>query len=283
MKEFNELIQAQFDKMCATGKLFRSQISGQQVWDMWINGFLPKNNPIFRDPNSTMHNCNLCHNFIHRYGNIVAIDENYNVMTIFDVIPPEEFTDSANIISNKLKQSLISEVFFETLKELTFLPYESCSKTNEKFKLGVDKNVKRYTKEEAEKFGVVQPNEIRTFNHLHLFLPKQFVDCGSKSVESIMAEYRDSKNVFQRAMQEISLDTLHLVRDLISQGSLLDGLTHAYKIEQIIPLKQQYDTLSSNLQSNWCWINSYKLPFAKFKNELIGVLCSELAEGKELN
>ena len=24
------------------------------------------------------------------------------------------------------------------------------------------------TKEEAEKYGVVQPNEIRTFNHLHL-------------------------------------------------------------------------------------------------------------------
>lgn len=96
-----------------------------------------------------------------------------------------------------------------------------------------------------------------------------------------MAEYRDAKNVFQRAMEEIPLDTLNLVKDLIIQRSLLDGQTHLYKVEQFIPLKQQYDVVIN--KDSWCWVNSYKLPFAKFKNELIGVLCSELAEGKELN
>jgi hypothetical protein len=84
-------------------------------------------------------------------------------------------------------------------------------------------------------------------------------------------------------MEEISIDTLNLVRDLINQGSLLDGQTHLYKIEQIVPLKREYDKLAASKRDSWCWINSYKLPFAKFKNELIGVLCSELAEGKELN
>ena len=59
--------------------------------------------------------------------------------------------------------------------------------------------------------------------------------------------------------------------------------THLYKIEQFIPLKQQYDSTSADKRSNWCWVNSYSLPIAKFKNELIGVLCTELAEGKELN
>lgn len=52
MIEFNKLIQAQFSKMCATGKLFRSSVTGQQVWDMYLNGFTPEHNPIFRDPNS---------------------------------------------------------------------------------------------------------------------------------------------------------------------------------------------------------------------------------------
>ena len=54
-----------------------------------------------------------------------------------------------------------------------------------------------------------------------------------------------------------------------------------YKIEQIIPLKEQYDTVAN--KDSWCWVNSYKLPIAKFNNELIGVLCSELSEGEELN
>lgn len=283
MKNFTEILQVQFDKMCATGKLFRSSITGHQVWDLYINSFTKEQNPIFRDPNSTTHNCNLCHNFLNRYGNIVALDEANNIISLFSLPECGEYTDIAKILNTKLCSAPIQDVFFETFNELNSLPYESCSKQNAVFKLGIEKNVKRYTKEEAEKFGVVKPNEIRTFNHLHLSLPKQFVDMSGKSVEALMGEYRDAKNVFQRAMQEISLDTLNLVKDLINQGSLLDGQTHLYKVEQFITLKKMYDNIHTNYQNNWCWATSYKLPIAKFRNELIGVLCSELTEGKELN
>lgn len=285
MDRFNPLIQAQFDKMCSTGKLFRSSLTGNQVWDLYINSFEKEYNPIFRDPNSSTHNCNFCKNFIRRYGNIVALDEKLNIVTMFDVEDdaPEDYKSVAKKLTKELKAAGISEVFFETLNDLKSLPYESVNKNSEKFKLGIDKNVKRYTKEEAELYGVVKANDIVTFNHIHLYLPKEFVYMESKSIEALMAEYRDAKNVFQRAMAEIPLDTLNLVRDLINQGSLLDGQTHLYKIEQIIPLKKQYDELSPKKREKWCWVNSYKLPFAKFKNELIGVLCSELAEGKELN
>lgn len=283
MIEFNKLIQAQFAKMCVTGKLFRSTVTGQKVWEEYIGGFKPEHNPIFRDPNSTSHNCNLCNNFIRRYGNIVAIDDNYNVITLFDVEVTGEYVDVAKKLSKLLRNSTIGEVFFETFQELNSLPYESCNKNNTTFRLGIESNVKRYTKEEAEKYGVVQPNEIRKFNHFHLDLPKQFVDMSGKSIDQIMAFHRDNKNVFQRAMEEISVDTLKLVRDLIKQGSLLDGTTHLHKVEAMIPLKEEYDRLVTTKRNNWCWVKSYNFQFAKFKNELIGVLCSELAEGKELN
>ena len=281
MKKFNEKIQAQFSKMCATGKLFRVDLSGQQVWDLYLKSF--DNDPTFRDPNSSTHACNTCNNFIRRYGNIVSIDENYKTMTIFDVDAEDEFIPVAKALSGALKKATITEVFFETFEELNKLPYEKCTKKSPLFQLGVDKNNKRYTKEEVEKFGVVNTDDVYTFNHMHLFLPNTFVDKTGESVESIMGEYRDAKNVFQRAMETISLDTLNLVKDLINQGSLLNGTTHLFKIEQIIPLKKQYDELAASDRNNWCWVASYKLPFAKFRNELIGTLCSELAEGKELN
>lgn len=284
MKEFNKLIQARFNEMSKNGKLFRSSVTGQQVWETYLAAFPKEQDPIFRDPNSSVHNCNLCKNFIRRYGNIVALDEQYNIVTMFDVSSSkEEFVNVTLRLTSLLKNAPISEVFFETYDELNFLPYESCTKAQVLYKLGIDKNVKRYTKEESDKYGVVKPNEIRTFDHMHLYIPAQFVDKTGKSVEQVMANYRDAKNVFYRAMQEISLDTLVLVKDLISQGSLLDGVTHLYKIEQIIPLKQQYDNLASSKRENWCWVMSYNLPYAKFKNELIGVLCSELSEGEEIN
>jgi len=283
MVELTKKIQAKFAEMSKTGKLFRTELTGDKIWDLYINSFSKEDNPIFRDPASTSKNCNHCKNFIRRYGNIVSIDENYNVVTMFDVDAENEFENTVKILSEAIKTAKITEVFFETFNELNSLPYESCTKSSKKFQLGVASNPKRYTKEEAEKFGVVKPDEIRVFNHLHLFVDKEFVDTSGNSVESIMGNYRDAKNVFQRAMETISLDTLRLVKDLINQGSLLDGATHLYKIEQIIPLKEEYDNLSANQRENWCWVKSFKLPFAKFRNELIGVLCAELSEGEELN
>lgn len=283
MKEFNKKIQTKFTEMSKTGKLFRVQLTGQQIWDLYLSSFSKENDPVFRDPNSTSHNCNHCNNFIRRYGNVVSVDAEYGITTMFDVDADEEFKNTAKALSTAIKASKITEVFFETFTELNKLPYESCSKSNTVFQIGTAKNIKRYTKEESEKYGVVKPDEIRTFNHIHLMLDKQFVDVSGSSVEAIMANYRDAKNVFQRAMETISIDTLNLVKDLINQGSLLDGATHLYKIEQVIPMKQEYDKLPESKRDNWCWVTSFKLPFAKFKNELIGVLCTELAEGEELN
>jgi hypothetical protein len=281
MKKFNQQLQKQFAEMCKSGKLFRVSLTGEAVWKLYLESF--ENDPMFRDPESSEHNCNLCKNFIRRYGNIVSVDENFKISTMFDVDAEDEFIPVAKALSDNIKKSKIAQVFFETFAELNILPYEKCTKNSVLFQLGVDKNVKRYTKEEAEKFGVVKPNEIKEFNHMHLFLPKEFVDNTGKSVEQIMGEFRDAKNVFQRAMETISLDTLQLVKDLINQGSLLDGTTHLYKIEQFIPLKEEYHTLPTTKRDNWLWVKSYKLPFAKFRNELIGTLCTELSEGKELN
>lgn len=283
MKNLTTLLQTQFNKMCATGKLFRSEISGRQVWDVYLKAFITDDNPIFRDPESTVHNCNHCNSFIRRYGNIVAIDEHFELITIFDVICEEEYQNSLNEMSKLLKSSKIENVFFETFNDLNSLPYESCNMSQESYKLGTDKNVKRYTKEEAMLYGVVKPNEIKTFHHFSLQLNKEFVKNTRKSIESIMADYRSVNDVFERGMREISLDTLKLVRDLIIQGSLLNGDAHLSKIETFTTFKTFYDKLAEDQKLNWVWQTSYNLSIAKFRNELIGVLCVELSEGKEIN
>lgn len=281
MKDLNNKIQAQFDKMSKTGKLYRVELSGSDVWDIYLKGF--GNDPIFRDPASSEHNCNHCNNFIRRYGNIVSLDENLKLVSIFNVEDTEEYQASMDAMDKAITSSKIANIFLETFEELNSLPYEVCKKNADVFRLGIDKNHKRYTQAEADMYGVVKKDEVRTFNHLHLNLNKLFVDHTKKSIESIMADYRSAKEVFKRGMEEISCDTLVLVRDLINQGSLLDGQTHLFKIEQIIPLATEYKDISEGNKDTWCWEKSRGLAFAKFKNELIGVLCSELSEGEELN
>lgn len=284
-KEFNQKIQQQFAKMCATGKLFRVELTGQQVWDIYINGFSASQNPVFRDPQSSVHNCNTDRHFIKRYGNIVALDENNSIMTMFDIdVAESDFETTVPNLSAWLKEAKIVAPFFESWNEINVLPYEKkISKQQTQFQLGIAEQYKQYTKEEVEKFGVVEQGKVYTFNHFHVFVSAAFIDMGIKSVDSIVGEYRDAKNVFQRGMQEIPLDTLQLVNDLILQGSLLNGDAHLFKIQQFIELKKQYELVPVAQKDNWCWKASYKLPISKFRNELIGTLCVELAEGVELN
>lgn len=283
--EFNRRIQEQFSVMCKTGKLFRSSLSGQELWDLYLGSFKTGNNPVFRDPSSSQHNGNNDNSFMRRYGNIVAVDENNNIISLFDLDLQEDskYYDSALALSSALRTASIKDVFFETFDELKSLPYESCSKNQGVFRLGIASNHKVYTQEEADKFGVVTAGEIYKFNHFHLDLPIEFVDMSSRSVESIMSDFRSSKEVFKRGMDEISLDTLKLVVDLINQGSLLDGQTHLHKVKAMIILKEEYDRLPLSTKDNWSWLASYLFPLARFRNELIGVLCVELFQGEELN
>jgi len=182
-----------------------------------------------------------------------------------------------------LKKAPIRDVFFETYAELNNLPYEKVNKTQSVFQLGVISNFKQYSKAEAEQYGVVTEGQIIEFNHMHLSLRKAFVDTSGSSIESIRGNYKSDKDVFLRGLQEISLDALQLVRDLIKQGSLLNGEAHLFKLDLMIPLKEAFESVPTTERDNWAWVNSYGLNIAKFKNELIGVLCTDLSIGVDLN
>ena len=277
----SKMLQEQFAKMCATGKLFRSKVTGDQVWEAYMRGF--GEDPIFRDPESSVHNCNQCKHFFHRYGNIVAIAEDNSIMTMYDGETTDEYRESFRLMSEMLRNAPIEDVFVETFDYLYKAVYARCTKNDSMFALNLDHTVKRYTKEEAEKFGVVKPNEIRTFNHFCVKVPKEFIHFGHETVESIQGRLREDKKVFKRALDEIPSDTLQLVIDLIDQGSLLNGDTHKYKVVEFLNLSRQYNSLSAAEKDNWCWVKSYKYNLARFRNELIGTLCVELAEGKDLN
>ena len=277
----SKMLQEQFAKMCATGKLFRSKVTGDQIWEAYMRGF--GEDPIFRDPESSVHNCNQCKHFFHRYGNIVAIAEDNSIMTMFDGETTDEYHESFRLMSELLKSAPIEDVFVETFNYLYNAVYARCTKNDAMFALNLDHTVKRYTKEEAEKFGVVKPNETRTFIHFCVNVPREFIHFGNETVDAVQARLREDKKIFKRALDEIPADTLQLVIDLIDQGSLLNGETHKYKVMEFLNLSRQYNSLSAAEKDNWCWVKSYKYNLARFRNELIGTLCVELSEGKELN
>ena len=197
-KKFNEQIQEQFNRM-QQHKLFRLNCSGQQIWDTYLAGFTREEDPVFRDPQSSTHTCNNDKNFIRRYGNVVAIDNDYNLMTLFDVdVTGSIYENTIKNLRKFLQSYSVSEVFFETYNELNSLPYEKITRSQSRYCLGYEKSLKRYNQEEVDKFGVVNTTDIYTFYHFHVLLDGRFVKQTNTSIEFIMASYRDAKNVFER-------------------------------------------------------------------------------------
>lgn len=281
-KKFNGEIQKNFKRMCETEALFT--VTAVDLWDTYLGGF--GDDPVFRDPESSEHNCNCCNNFIRRYGNIVAIGESLEIITLFSGIKNVGiYQQSADACDAYLKSLPIHSKFVETFDMLNSLPYERIKKTDTLFKLGIDVSFKRYTEEEVNKFGVVNSSVIYEFPHFHLFLPREFVDFTGASEASIIGRFREKRNVFARALRELPLDTLQLVLDLIVQGSLLDGTAHAQAVRDMIKYKVRFNKIKLSKKENWIWAEVPTLDdhTAKFKNTLIGVLCSELSEGVEIN
>jgi len=281
MKELTKAMQSQFTKMSKSGKLFRSAFTGNEVWQMYLDSQNKIHGRQFRDPESSYYNCDTCKSFFRRYGNIVSMDAQFNIITMFDVCDDEEYKVTFELLAKALKEVWADGVFLEDFRHLQ--QTTSCKKTDATFKLGLDRNLKRYDKEESDKYGVVAEGEVVEFTHFSVTADKAFVNTSSSSCATIESKYKSARDVFYRTMEEIPLETLMLVKDLISQGSLLDGTTHLVKVKEIIKKKKKYDTLAAENKYNWAWLASHDFPYARFKNELIGTLCIELAEGVEIN
>ena len=275
--------------MCETGDLFLCNIEGELLWMAYLEGFV--NPAIFRDPTRNVYDCNYCKNFIVHYGKIVAINENLELMSIFDVpeddVPAEYRNSIKNMADLIHNQGKIQSIFVETVSYLTKAPYEFNIKADQPtYKIGVKLNVKKYAQEDIDRHpqSPVKLGEEITFHHLNLTLPGRYVKSGRESKDELMSLPRSTKDVFARSMAEIPENTYQLVLDLEEQGSLLNGASYKETIKKALEASHEYNTIPEALRDNWCWKKSLQLKgAARFRSTAIGNLLVDLAEGKPLN
>jgi len=282
-KEFNTSIKDQFSHMQQVGKLYRTDVTGDQIWDAYINGFTAEQNPVFRHPDSSYHNCNHDRNFIRRYGNVVAIDEENKIVHLFDFDAPEPYSDAVNAVKDLFKAAKVVNVFVETFDVLNAMPYSKIKKTDNLFQLGHERTLKVYTPEEAAVYGMVTAGKTYEFNHFHVMLNRENLYFSDKSPESIMGEKRAAAEVFQRLMEEVYVDTIELVIELIEQDSVKNSAHQVEKLVKISELKTEYEKLSESQKTNFCWKVAESLPYAKLRNESIGTLLVNLSQGMNLD
>jgi hypothetical protein len=252
MKDFSQFKKAvaqQFETMKGH-QLYRTDVDKDALWETYIESFPPGSNPTFRE--RTEHDCSACKSFVKAVGSMVAIVNN-ELVSLWDCNPPHPYDAVAEALSKLVKAAPIRNVLLHDSR-----------------KVGVDKN-----HEDAK-------GEVLTWEHFFIELPQ--VCYVSNERGAAYGEKRSTMEVFRRALEEITLDSIETVVELIDQGSLYRGEEHLHAVQAFVKEKRFYDALKGEqLRDMFVWKQGLSPAVTRIRNSAIGTLLVDLSEGKGLN
>jgi hypothetical protein len=244
--KIRSLMQGQFNKIVATGKLYTVDPDRDKVWLTYLDAFSEE----FRQEN----NCNCCKSFLRQYGGIVGIDDKNQIITLWDFETDDpEYASSIKALGDYIRSLPIKGIFLNTFK-----------------KCGTEKNA-------DTKRSVI-------WDHFYFELPNPFV-VRENHIGPLQGTSLDNKNVLERSLNEITDDAVDTVLELIGQNSLYRGNEFKGMVDEFKKIKVRYKKVKASDRKNFCWTESTKVGQAvtRIRNSSIGTLLNDLSAGKDLD
>lgn len=256
--EFNKLVdlmQEQFNQRSKNvKKLYEVEIDKDEFWNLYLDSFPMGTNEIFRTRRE--YDCSCCRHFIKTIGNAVFLKDGA-INTIWDIdIDDLVFKPVFTALSKYIKSKPISNVYVTKIN-----------------KIGTRQNV------EVSEFGTLQ------FDHFYLEIPNKFIECSQLSEAEIKGEYKMTKSVFHRSLNEISIDSVETVLELIAQNSLYRGAEWKALLNKFLLYKKEFEKLDDETsKNNFTWENVLEAgkSVGKIRNHCIGTLLVNITEGMDL-
>lgn len=252
---FAHIVAATFQRLCKTEHVFVSGATGDDLYAEYIASFPEGTNPLFKKV--TEHECSCCRGFIKRVGNVVTVNEDGSVNTVWDDASrtaPAPYNVVAASLRAKVLASPIVNLFRVSTKESSFGAQTSRSQ---------DATTKRvltwehlYTGQIPSVLRVASPGEV----------------CGT---------FRTTVEVFERGLTELTPEAVSTVKDLIDANALYRGDEHGPAVNKFRRAQQAYLKLSEGERRTFAWANAADSA-ARFRNTVIGTLVRNLSEGMDL-
>ncbi len=236
-----------------TSTLYQVDCDKDKLWSLYLDSFPTEKNPIYRE--RTWHDCSCCRHFIKTMGGIVAIKDG-KVISLwdFDIENDDTYEPSIKSMREYIHSCHIIDKFL--------------TKEN---RIGVERN--------KEMVGA----ELITYDHFYAGVPLAAIADGDISEKK--AQFRDTRNVFKRSLDEISAEAVNIVLELIAQGSLYRGDEHKDVLTKFAWFKTNYDKLTPEQKEIFAWDKSYEAGYAvgRIKNHSIGTLLMDISNGVDLD
>ena len=247
-KDYKVALQENVKKLLeGQDKIYLTNVNRDHLWDTFLAGF--------PEEERNGYTCNCCRQFIKNYGNMAVLKGN-KLVSIWD-FKAEGYYQNVNEVLNAFVTSAeIANVFVTTFN-----------------KLGTDTSVQ----------GMPDGSTHR-WHHLFLELPMSFKTRSSLTEDTIKGQFRDSKSVFKRSLEEISIDATETVLELIAQNSLYRGAESLGVIQTFLKYQKEYNALFEYEKDNYAWrVGTTDQVIARIKNHAIGTVLTDLSKGVELD
>lgn len=250
-KELKQLIQKRVNRLTKSSTvLYKTDVNKDLLWDTYLNSYAPENNQVFRERQE--HDCSCCRSFIKQFANVVALDKDNNILTIWDVnVDGSIYEPVVKALDTLVKSKSIRDVFLT--KEKAF---------------GTDKN----------KDG--EANII--WHHFQVDTPKFCIHTGYKTLDSVLGDLRTNATVLGRALKEITDDAVNTVLDLIKENNLHRGTESKSLIQNFKLLKDLYNKSENKENFVWNASTTNGVPLCRIRNSSIGTLLVDLSENVDL-
>lgn len=236
-------------------QLFRVGIPGDELWNTYLTSFPEGTNPIYKTRRE--YDCICCKQFIRGVGNMVAIDGEERVISLWDIEPTgvAEFDAVTSALSHLVHSHRVCDIFL-----------------HREFAVGQHENRVLDT-----------DGAVHTFRHFYLSLPSTAFRLNGRN--EALGVARTNHEVLVRSLDEISTDALETVIDLIKQNSLYRGGDYQQAVIDFYAVKRYSERLSFEKRVLYLWKMSKGLraPVTHIKNTSIGTLLVDLSNGTDLD
>lgn len=265
--EMNKLLQAHFDSISKDAtKLFEVEVDKDEMWDLYLNSFDLKFNPIYRE--RRVHDCSCCRQFIKAVGNVVVIKNNA-VHTIWDVgLNSEEYSPVFKKMSEYIRSKAVSSVFL----------------INEKFTNKANTSIRRRIGT-PENFEQLEDGSSKKWEHYSVDIDKRFVHSGYETIGTVKGNLNAVRNVFKRSLDELTEESVLTVLELTYSNTLYKGAEWKQQLEMFLQHKRAYESLDDNEKELYAWEKSVEVGsvIGKIRNHSIGTLLINISEEMDLD
>jgi hypothetical protein cdifQCD-6_20930 len=232
--------------------LFVVNVDNYKLWATYLDSFPAEENPVFRE--RRVYDCNCCKHFFKNIGNVVAIDKDNQLVSVWDIETGDAVFDKvAKALSEEVKKYQVTRQFKTELEVF-----------------GSNDNFDNYLE------------DVKWEHFMYQVPQKYLLEKGEKT--SFIAEVSVKRKLLAETLEAISLSALDTIKDLIDSNVLYKGAEYKNVVDELIKLKKDYIEVPETQTYNYVWKISpnVRREISGVKNTAIGTLITNVNEGMEI-